>query len=133
MREKTLYQMGVDINNNWTFANGDLQLIKYDKNIQQVVNNRLTCVLDALDIFYFEYGTLLFEYLGKKNDLSTHEYIRIEIEKRLAHDPRFKHVECVVNNSTSETVDVNLTFTFFNGEEYENNFVIGIYGVEKNG
>jgi len=126
MREKILYQMGVDIDRSWSFANGDLKIVKYDNNIQQAVRNRLTCLLNALDIFYVEYGTLLFNYLGKKNNESTHEYIRIEIEKRLGFDPRFKHVECKVNNITQETVDVNLILTFLNGEIYEDNFVIGI-------
>jgi len=127
MREKTLYQMGVDINNDWTFLNGDLKTKKYDKNIHQAVSNRLTCALGALSIFYGdEYGSKITDYIGKKNIESTHEYIRLEIEKRIILDPRFKHIECVVNKFNFEIVDVDLTITFLNGDVYEDNFVIGI-------
>lgn len=126
MREKTLYSMGVDIKRTWNFKNGDLELVKYDENIGQAVINRLSCLLNSLDIFYDEYGSLIHDYLGEKNVKSTREYIRLEIEKRLLRDPRLKNVDCTVDSFNNHTVKGHLTLTFLNDDVYEDNFVLGV-------
>lgn len=126
MNEKILYELGVDINREWNFKDGDLQLIYYDENIKQAIYNRLSCFLNSLDIFYVNYGSEIEKYLGYKNKSTVHEYIRLEIEKRLMYDPRIKNVECTVNKYTSNGANVHLLLTFLNEDTFEDNFVIRI-------
>lgn len=126
MNEKILYELGVDINREWEFKDGDLQLTYYDENMKQAIYNRLSCWLGSLDIFYINYGSELEKYLGYKNKNSVHEYIRLEIEKRIGYDPRVRNVECTVNKYNTHGVNVHLTLTFLNGDTFEDNFVIKI-------
>ena len=61
---ENISELGVDINSSWNFKNGDVVLVKYEDNIEQSIINRLSCKLDALDIFYDYYGSNLDEFLG---------------------------------------------------------------------
>lgn len=119
------YQMGVDIDRNWEFKDGDLKLVKYNKNIAQSVANRLNCKFGALAHFYEYYGSDIDEYLGDPNEETYHEYIRLEIIRTLKQDPR---VEDDINVSLTEAhgnyVCFNIEFVFIDGTIFNNNFVI---------
>ena len=80
---------GTDINNNWEFdEHGDLVVIKNKDNVGQAISNRLRTQLNELDLFYAGYGSFLTQFLGWKKNDSTLEFMRLEIETRLAGEPR---------------------------------------------
>lgn len=126
VNNKRNYQMGKDVNRNWNLKNGDIEICSYEDNIHQAILNRLNCPLGALQIFYTDYGSTVKENLGEINNETIREYIRLEIEKRLKYDPRFKNVTCEVNHVNSKEINCNINVTFANDETYEDNYVIGI-------
>lgn len=132
VNNKTLYQMGKDVNRNWSFKNGDVELCNYENNIHQAIQNRLSCPLGALQLFYTDYGSTVEEYLGEPNNETIREYIRLEVEKRLKYDPRFQNIECVVEYVNSSEVGCRIKVTFADGESYEDNYVIGVANMNPN-
>lgn len=126
MVNKIAYQMGKDVDRNWNFKNGDIEICSYEDNIHQAILNRLSCPLGALQLFYTDYGSNVEENLGEINNETVREYIRLEIEKRLKYDPRFKNVTCEVNHVNSNEVNCNIEVTFANDEIYEDNYIIGL-------
>ncbi len=126
VNNRTLYQMGKDVNRNWSFKNGDVELCNYESNIHQAIQNRLSCPLGALQLFYTDYGSTVEEYIGEPNNETIREYIRLEVEKRLKYDPRFQNIECVVEYVNSSEVGCRIKVTFADGESYEDNYVINV-------
>ena len=102
---------GTDINRKWEFTNGDIDLVNESVNLGQAIVNRLNAGLDTYDLFYAKYGGILLEHLGDLNHPNIHEYIRIEIESILEQEPRITEVECTVNKTSSNTVEINLKVT----------------------
>lgn len=121
---KNIYELGVDINSNWEFHDGDLKLISYEQNMGQAVINRLKCYLGAMNIFYNNYGSQITHYLGGINNKRTGEYIRIEIETRVLNDPRIINVECTINRLTHDICEAHLELLFHDGSTGEANLVI---------
>lgn len=121
---KNIYELGVDINSNWEFHDGDLKLISYEQNMGQAVINRLKCYLGAMNIFYNNYGSQITHYLGEINNKRTWEYIRIEIETRVLNDPRITNVECTINRLTQDICEAHLELLFSDGSTGEANLVI---------
>lgn len=99
---------GTDINSNWTFSNGDIQLINSTSNLGQAIVNRLNSDTDTYDMFYLRYGGELFEHMGDLNQENIHEYIRIEVEHILLQDPRIQNIECEVNKTDTNTIRCEL-------------------------
>ena len=52
-------ELGTDLNSNWQFKDGDLQLVENNNNLVQSILNRLNCDYDSLDLFYYDYGSVL--------------------------------------------------------------------------
>ena len=102
---------GTDIKNNWSFTNGDLNLVSNQLNLGQAVVNRLKTDLGTYDSFYNNYGGNLFDEMGELNHPTIHEYIRIEVESILQQEPRIRNVECTVNKTYSNGVNINLKLT----------------------
>nr|DAR45129.1 MAG TPA: baseplate wedge protein [Caudoviricetes sp.] len=121
---KNIYELGVDINSNWEFHDGDLKLISYEQNMGQAVINRLKCYLGAMNIFYNNYGSQITHYLGEINNKRTWEYIRIEIETSVLNDPRITNVECTINRLTHDICEAHLELLFYDGSTGEANLVI---------
>ncbi len=116
---------GTDIKNDFSFSNGDLNIVTGTSNLGQAIVNRLNADLDTYDMFYARYGGELFEHIGDLNNPNIHEYIRIEIEEILSQEPRIQTVECTVNKTDAKTVKCNLKVTTIQSNEVaEFNLVI---------
>ena len=96
---------GTDIDDSWTFSNGDINLISGTLNLGQAVKNRLMCDSDFYKNFYQNYGGNLFEEMGELNNGNAHEYLRIEIETILKQEPRINELECIVNKISTDAVE----------------------------
>lgn len=99
---------GTDINSNWNFTNGDINLVSDTTNLGQAIINRLNSDTDTYDMFYLRYGGELFEHMGDLNQENIHEYIRIEVEHILLQDPRIQNIECEVNKTDTNTIRCDL-------------------------
>jgi len=86
-----IVELGTDLNNNWEFKDGDLQLVENKVNLAQSILNRLNSEYDCLDLFYYNYGSVLSNFLGWKHNDETLEFIRLEIEDTLEQDPRLSN------------------------------------------
>ena len=116
---------GTDINRDWNFVDGDLELVTGTANISQAVYNRLMTDDDLYTQFYAKYGGKLYTHFGDLNHPTIHEYIRIEIEDILSQDPRIKSMECTVTKTSSKEVECNLNITPIGSDEaVELNLVI---------
>ena len=118
-------ELGIDVNSSWNFKNGDIQLVKYEDNIEQSIINRLNCRLGALDIFYEYYGSNLDDFLGwLRNDI-TFEYIRIEVEDVLKQDPRINSFNCNVSEGNKINLcNIDLELFFSDEQSFSMNLVI---------
>ena len=120
---------GTDINNSWEFnEHGDLSLVSNKDNVGQAISNRLQTQLNELDLFYAGYGSFLTQFLGWKKNDSTLEFMRLEIETRLAGDPRLSGYS-VSLEYTDNGVEININLVLDDGEEYTGNFVLNNDGV----
>ena len=117
---------GTDINSDWSFTGGDIDLISDTSNLGQAILNRLNSDSDTYDIFYNKYGGELFEHMGDLNHPTIHEYIRIEIEAVLSQEPRIKNVECTVNKTDTKTIKCELKIHVIdNTEPVTLNLILG--------
>lgn len=108
---------GTDIKSDWSFTNGDLNLVSGTSNLGQAVCNRLNSDIDTYATFYTHYGGNLFEWLGEQNNMNIHEYIRIEIESILSQDPRIQSVTAEVYKEDNKTTGVTLKILPIGSEE----------------
>lgn len=106
-----MINLGTDVVSNWSFTDGDLNIVAGTGNLAQAIQNRLNTYLDDLNIFYSSYGSTLFDELGELNHPTIHEYIKIEIEYRLIRDNRIKDVVCTVEKIDSGSVECSLDLT----------------------
>lgn len=106
-----MINLGTDVVSNWSFTDGDLNIVAGTGNLAQAIQNRLNTYLDDLNIFYSSYGSTLFDELGEINHPTIHEYIKIEIEYRLIRDNRIKDVVCTVEKISSDCVECSLDLT----------------------
>ena len=99
--------LGTDIRSDWSFTDGDINLISGNSNLSQAIVNRLNADLTTF-IFYDRYGGDLFEHMGDKNTPNIHEYIKIELESICKQDPRIQQIEATVTKVDTETVTADL-------------------------
>jgi len=108
--------LGTDIKADWSFTDGDINLVSGKSNLGQAIVNRLKADLTTF-IFYNRYGGNLFGHMGDLNHSTIHEYIQIEVESILRQDPRIKQVECTVNKTDSDTVNLDLNCMVIGADE----------------
>ena len=108
---------GTDIQSDYSFSNGDINLVGGASNLGQAIKNRLDADLDTYDIFYQRYGGDLFSHMGDLNHPTIHEYIRIEIEEILSQEPRIRNVECIPYKNDKEELSFNLNYTVIGEDE----------------
>ena len=85
---EVLYDLGVDLNSNFTFHDGDFVLAKYDDNLVQAICNRLNTRLDELQLFYLDYGSIFRDFLGWHNNDETIGFMSGELETVLLAEAR---------------------------------------------
>lgn len=108
--------LGTDIRSDWSFTDGDINLVSGKSNLGQAIVNRLKADLTTF-IFYNRYGGNLFEHFGDKNNQNIHEYIKIEVEDICRQDPRIKQVETTVDKTDSETITLDLKLLTISSDE----------------
>ncbi len=110
-----IIELGTDLNKNWEFKDGDLLLVENKDNLIQAIHNRLNTVYGSLDLFYYNYGSVLSNFLGWKHDDETLDFIRLEIEDTLGQEPRLSDFSVEASFNKDGKILINL-FVLFNDE-----------------
>ena len=109
MEEEVLYDLGVDLNSEFTFANGDIALVSYQDNLVQSIVNRLNTELNELDLFYEDYGSIITSFLGWKANDETISFMNSELNKVLNEEPRLTGFEFNINYTGEGNIRIDLT------------------------
>lgn len=110
MEKEVLYDLGVDLNSNFTFANRDIALVSYQDNLIQSVVNRLNTELNELDLFYDDYGSILTQLFGWRSNDESISFIESELEKVLSEEPRLTSFDYNVEyDEDDESIKIRLT------------------------
>jgi hypothetical protein len=108
MSDGVLYGLGVDLNSNLSFVDGDITLASYQDNLVQAVVNRLNTELDELDWFYYDYGSILTGFLGWKANDTTLGFIKSEISNVLQEEPRLVNYDIRLEYTGNGGVRIDL-------------------------
>ena len=127
--DEVAYELGIDLNSNLSFSNGDLNLIQYEDNLIQGVMNRLNTELDELDLFYVGYGSILTRFLGWNANDETLSFIEAEIENTLENEPRLTSSDATCNYNGNGQVLIDLKLYSIYGEVIDTNMVLTNTGV----
>ena len=127
--DEVAYELGIDLNSNLSFSNGDINLIQYEDNLIQGVMNRLNTELDELDLFYVGYGSILTRFLGWKANDETLSFIEAEIENTLENEPRLTSSDATCNYNGNGQVLIDLKLYSIYGEVIDTNMVLTNTGV----
>ena len=125
-----LYELGVDLNSNFTFENGDIKLSKYEDNLVQAIINRLNTNLDELELFYESYGSVLRGFLGWRAGETTLIYISTEITTVLNDEPRITDFDINVEYKKEGRISIDLSLSTISNVDVETNLILGVNGVE---
>ena len=116
---------GTDIKSDFSFSNGDLNLVSNTDNIGQAIVNRLNTDLGFYDWCYSNYGGNLSNVYDMQNNDNALEYLRVEVESILHQDPRIKELTCNCTKDDPQTIYVELDILLINSDEVVTlNFVI---------
>lgn len=119
-----MINLGTDIVSDWSFTDGDLNIVSGTGNLAQAIQNRLNTYLDDLNMFYSNYGSTLFDLLGDLNHETIHEYIKIEIEHEIIKDNRIRNVNCTVTKIGNGKVECNLNLILVDRTDIDLNLII---------
>ena len=119
-----IVELGVDLNNNWQFKDGDLVLVENKNNLIQSILNRLNCDYDGLDLFYYEYGSVLSSFLGWKKSDETLEFIILEVESTLEQEPRLTEFYVEVSYNKVGKIVIDLFISFDDESDFELSLVL---------
>lgn len=119
-----MINLGTDVMSDWSFSDGDLNIVSGTGNLSQAIANRLNTYLDDLALFYNGYGSNLFDYLGEFNNSNIHEYIKLETEFQVIKDKRIKTAECTVNRIGQGIVEATLNVELIDGTDVDLNMII---------
>ena len=133
-----MINLGTDIVSDWSFSDGDLNIVTGTANLAQAIQNRLNTYFDDLNIFYANYGSTLLDLLGDLNHETIHEYIKIEVEDVVVKDNRIRSVDCTVNKIGVGQVECKLNIILIDETDVDlgliitadNIVVLNINGVE---
>lgn len=133
-----MINLGVDIAADWSFSDGDLNIVTGTGNLAQAIQNRLNTYFDDLNLFYANYGSTLLDLLGDLNHETIHEYIKIEVEDVVVKDNRIRSVDCTVNKIGVGQVECKLNIILIDETDADlsliitadNIVVLNINGVE---
>lgn len=125
----TIAELGTDIDSSWSFKDGDLNLVKNNKNLVQATRNRLNNVLDSLDDFYMDYGSILWRFMGWKSNDITLKFMNIAIQNCLNQDPRLSDYTLDLSYGDKNTVNIDITVYFDDESEIDMNYILSTDGV----
>ena len=125
----TIAELGTDIDSSWSFKDGDLNLVKNNKNLVQATRNRLNNVLDSLDDFYMNYGSILWRFMGWKSNDITLKFMNIAIQNCLNQDPRLSDYTLDLSYGDKNTVNIDITVYFDDESEIDMNYILSTDGV----
>lgn len=124
-----LSDFGCDFDSSYTFVDGDLKLVEDENNIVQSIQNRLNTKLDSLSAYYFEYGTVLREYLGERKTEGTLQFLIMEVDRVVKQDPRLQDTS-VSANYTDKGVNIDITVSYDDESDLDLNLVLTEEGVD---
>ena len=107
--DETVYDLGVDINSNFTFHDGDIVLAEYDENIVQAVVNKLQTDLGELDLFYEDYGSIMMSFMGWRANEETLGFMKAELNNILQSEERLETWNFDINYMGDGKVRIDLT------------------------
>ena len=119
-----IVELGTDLSSKWQFKDGDLILVDNKENLIQSILNRLNCDYDGLDLFYYEYGSVISSFLGWKKSDETLEFIRLEIESTLEQEPRLTDFQVEVYYNKIGKVIINLLISFDEDSDFTLSLVL---------
>lgn len=119
-----IIELGADLNSNWEFKDGDLQLVENKDNLIQSILNRLNCDYDGLDLFYYEYGSVISSFLGWKKSDETLEYIKLEVESALEQEPRLTDFNVEVSYNKVGKVVIELYIVYDDETDFSLSLVL---------
>lgn len=122
-------EYGTDINSNWSFTDGDINLISGTDNLSQAIMNRLNTLQDELNLFYSDYGSYLQSFFGWRKNDKTLEFIKVEIDTVVNKDPRVNNFTSEISYNQEGNVNVNLVIMYIDGEDFSLNYVLSNDGV----
>lgn len=113
--------IGTDLLSTWSFnSTGDIETVNSTENVEQAIVNRLTCSLGSLQLYYNDYGSILYSFLGWKRNNATLEFIRLELINRLNQDNRLNVLDCQAEYDTDGSVNVSLRLKIVDSVETVN-------------
>lgn len=130
MNDEVLYSLGVDLNRNGSFHDGDIQLVSYEDNLVQAVVNRLNTNLDELDLFYENYGSVLQSFLGWRATDETLRFVESELENVLKAEPRLSSWDFNVTYNKNGVLQIELKLFVTSDLEVEVDLIVNENGVE---
>ena len=119
-----ILELGTDLNCNWQFKDGDLVLVENKDNLIQSILNRLNCDYDSLDLFYYEYGSVLSNFLGWEKSDETLEFIRLEIESTLEQEPRLTDFNVEVSYNSVGKIIIDLFVSYDEDSDFTLSLVL---------
>ena len=122
-------ELGTDINSSWSFKDGDLQLISNNENLVQATRNRLNTILNSLDDYYLEYGSVLYRFMGWRSEPITLKFMKIEIHNCLSQDPRLTDYTLDLSYTDKDTVKINIHVFYDDETEFDMNYILSTEGV----
>lgn len=117
--------LGTDFDSSYEFIDGDLKLVKNEDNLIQSIINRFNTKLDTLNLFYTDYGSKIYGFLGWVHSDDTLEFIELEIQDVLQQDPRcqentinvkYQNQKIIAGITIRITDDMDLTFNLVMNE-----------------
>jgi len=108
LEDEVFYELGVDIDNNYTFNDGDLKLSFYDDNLVQAISNRLNTQLNELSLFYTDYGSVFASFFGWRATDETLNFMKAELETVLEAEERVNDWEIDINYNGDGKVQIDL-------------------------
>ena len=119
-----IVSIGTDMQSDWSFNDkGDLELVSGKDNISQAISNRLSTELNSL-LFYNEYGSLLWSFIGWRSSKQSLEFMKIEIENRLLQDPRLREYSVDLEYLGDGSVRIDMGITMNGDEDYSTSLVL---------
>lgn len=117
--------LGTDFDSSYEFIDGDLKLVKNEDNLIQSIINRFNTKLDTLNLFYTDYGSKIYGFLGWVHSDDTLDFIELEIQDVLQQDPRcqentinvkYQNQKIIAEITIRITDDMDLTFNLVMNE-----------------